>query len=111
MTVPINIPQNHFKWGDYDGHVFEKKVDVIYEIIVYWEKNFFMPPTGPAGKLYKWNHIDTRICYETYNVQSNNDDAIPHTTETQSQLKSKGSFWSTLAKNDSLAIWWLITTV
>ena len=24
MTFPINIPKNHYKWGDYDGNVFEK---------------------------------------------------------------------------------------
>ena len=25
MTVPINIPKNHYKWIDNDGHVFGKK--------------------------------------------------------------------------------------
>ena len=36
MTFPINIPKNHYKWGDYDGNVFEKKtIRVISDIIVY----------------------------------------------------------------------------
>ena len=52
MTVPINIPKNHYKWGDYDGHVFEKNLNVIYDIIVHWKKNLFMLPTGRAGKDY-----------------------------------------------------------
>ena len=34
--------------------------------------------------------MDTRFCYETYYVQSDNGDAILHITETQSQLKSEG---------------------
>ena len=25
MAFPINISKNHYKWGDYDGHAFEKK--------------------------------------------------------------------------------------
>ena len=34
-TVLINIPKNHYKWGDYDSHTFEKNLNVIYDIIVY----------------------------------------------------------------------------
>ena len=26
MTLPINNPKNHYKWGDCDGNVFEKKI-------------------------------------------------------------------------------------
>ena len=55
--------------------------------------------------------MDTRFCYETYYAQSDNGDAIPNITETKSQLKSEGSFWNTPAKNDSMVIPWLITTV
>ena len=36
--------------------------------------------------------MDTGFYYETYYVQSDNGDAIPHITETLSQLKSEGSF-------------------
>ena len=53
MTLPINNPKNHYKWGDCDGNVFEKKLNVIYDIIVYWKKTLFMLPTGRAGKDYK----------------------------------------------------------
>ena len=52
MTVPTNMPKNHYKWGNYDGHLLEKKADIIYDIIVYWNKNLFMLPTGQAGKDY-----------------------------------------------------------
>ena len=52
MTVPINNPKNQYKWGDYDGHAFEKNVNVIYDIIVYWRKNLFMLPKGQTGKDY-----------------------------------------------------------
>ena len=52
MAVPINISKNHYKWGDYDGHVFEKNLNLIYDIIVYWKKNLFMFPAGRAGKDY-----------------------------------------------------------
>ena len=52
MTAPINIPKNHYKWDDYDGHVFEKNLNVIYDIIIYWKKNLFMLHTGRAGKDY-----------------------------------------------------------
>ena len=52
MAFPINISKNLYKWGDYDGHVFEKNLNVIYDIIVYWKKNLFMLPTGRAGKDY-----------------------------------------------------------
>ena len=52
MAFPINISKNLYKWGDYNGHVFEKNLNVIYDIIVYWKKNLFMLPTGRAGKDY-----------------------------------------------------------
>ena len=52
MTVPINIPKNHYNWSDYDDYVFEKKFNVIYNIMVYWKKNVFMLPAGRAGKDY-----------------------------------------------------------
>ena len=34
--------------------------------------------------------METKFCYETYCIQSDNGDVIPHTTE--SQPKSEGSF-------------------
>ena len=34
--------------------------------------------------------MNTRFCYETYYDQSDNRDAISHTVETQSQLRSEG---------------------
>ena len=34
-TFLINIPKNHYKWGDYNSHTFEKNLNVIYDIIVY----------------------------------------------------------------------------
>ena len=117
MTFPINIPKNHYELGDYDGHVLEKNLNAIYDIIVYWKKNLFMFPTGRVGKDYiRWNHtvvkcMDTRFCYETYYAQSDNGDAVHNITEAQSQIKSEGSFWNTPAKNDSMVIPWLITTV
>ena len=52
MTFPINIPKNHYELGDYDGHVLEKNLNAIYDIIVYWKKNLFMFPTGRVGKDY-----------------------------------------------------------
>ena len=36
--------------------------------------------------------MDTRFCYEAHYVQSDNGDAVRYITETQSQLKSEGSF-------------------
>ena len=98
MTFPINISKNHYKWGDYDGHVFEKSLNVIYDIIVYWKKNLFMLPTGGAGKdyideitrLFNASIQDSAMKHITF--QSDNGDAFPHITETQSQLESEGSF-------------------
>ena len=52
MTVAIKIPKNHYQWGDYDGHVFEKKLNVIYDIVVYWKKNLLMFLAGRAEKNY-----------------------------------------------------------
>ena len=50
MTVPINISKKNYKLGDYDGRVFDKKLNVIYDFIVYWKKNMLL--TGRAGEDY-----------------------------------------------------------
>jgi len=42
----------NFKWGSYDGESFARKVDLVYEKIVFWKKNLFLLPKGAAGKSY-----------------------------------------------------------
>ena len=64
MTVSVNILKNHYKWGNYDGHVFEKSLNVIYDIIAYWKKNLFMLPTT-AGK----DFIDEITCLLNAGIQ------------------------------------------
>ena len=47
MTVPINIPKNHYKWGDHNSHVLYMTIaKSIYMTFVYWKKKLFMLPTG-----------------------------------------------------------------
>ena len=116
MTFPINIPKNHYKWGDYDGNVFEKNhTRNIWHHCLLEEKLIHASHMSSRERLDEitqllntWIH---GFCYEVYYVPSDNGNVIPHVTETQSQVKSEGPFWSTPVKNDSMVIQSLITTV
>jgi len=46
-----NQTKFNFKWGSYDGESFARKVDLVYEKIVFWKKNFLLSK-GAAGKSY-----------------------------------------------------------
>lgn len=108
MAVPIGIPKNHYKLSDYDDHIFLKKLKVIYEIIVYSKKNLFMLRKGQERE-----DCINEIVWLLFTCAPNSDMKhitskwwcqLHHTTETQLQLKSKGSFGSNLVKNGSIAI-------
>ena len=93
--------------------MFLKKLNLMYGIIIYQKKNFYMLPTGRAGKDYldeitrllnAWIR-DSNMKHITFKSIME----LSHIIKTQSQLKSEGSFWSTPVKNDSMAIRWFIT--
>ena len=82
MTFPINIPKNHYKWGDYDGNVFEKNhTRNIWHHCLLEEKLIRASHMSNRERLYRWNHtvvkyMDTRFCYEVYYVPSDNGNVI-----------------------------------
>ena len=41
-----------FAWGPVDGKEFSRRVDTVYEIVVFWRRNLFVLPSGAAGKRF-----------------------------------------------------------
>ena len=39
-----------FVWGEVDGECFIKLIDACYKEVVHWRRNYFMIPSGKAGK-------------------------------------------------------------
>ena len=47
-----NNESSSFIWGGYNGGVFEKNLNDVYEKIVFWRKIICLLPTGKAGKSF-----------------------------------------------------------
>lgn len=41
-----------FNWGEVDDTTFSSKAAALYEIVIYWKPNLFIPPHGTTGKRF-----------------------------------------------------------